>query len=228
MLHIRKLWKKLHLNDLNFNFAKKVYLQTLKLISEEILYRFGAEKLFFNKGETIFKEGQQAVCYYQIISGEVKMNNFNEDGKEFIQGMFLPGQSFGEPPLFADFKYPAGAEALTDVEIFRLAKDKFLLLLEAHPEEHLAITKSLARRLYYKAIMATEISSQEPEHRILRILDYLKKYVHHLNQPFSFQVNITRQQIADLTGLRVETVIRATKSLERKGELKIKNRKLYR
>lgn len=198
------------------------------MIAEEILYEFDAEKLFFPKGEVIFNEGQFAVCYYQIASGEVKMNNFNSDGKEFIQGMFQVGQSFGEPPLFADVKYPANAEALTDAEVFRLPKDKFLKLLEKYPEEHLAITKSLAGRLYYKAIMATEISSQEPEHRILRILDYLKKHVHHLTEPFSFQVNITRQQIADLTGLRIETVIRATKSLEKKGELKIIKRKLYR
>jgi len=41
-------------------------------------------------------------------------------------------------------------------------------------------------------------------------------------------VEITRQQIADLTGLRVETVIRSIKSLERKGELSIVKRKVYR
>lgn len=198
------------------------------MIAETILYAFGAEKLCFLKGEQIFSEGQPALCYFQILSGEVKMNNFNDDGKEFIQGIFFKGQSFGEPPLFADVKYPAHAEALSDAEVLRVSKDNFLELLKAHPDEHLSITKALASRLYYKAIMATELSSQEPEHRILRILDYLKKYVHNLYEPFSFQVDITRQQIADLTGLRVETVIRATKSLEKKGELKIKNRKLFR
>ncbi|MEX2350613.1 MAG: Crp/Fnr family transcriptional regulator [Flavobacteriaceae bacterium] len=198
------------------------------MIAENLLYDFGAEILSFAKGDQIFTEGQQAVSYYQIAKGEVKMNNFNDDGKEFIQGIFFPGQSFGEPPLFAEVKYPAHAEALTDAQIFRVSKERFLELLKAHPDEHLAMTKALASRLYYKAIMATELSSQEPEHRILRILDYLKKHVHDLKEPFSFQVNITRQQIADLTGLRVETVIRATKSLEKKGELKIKNRKLFR
>lgn len=198
------------------------------MIAEELLYTFGAEKLSFSKGEQIFSEGQPALCYFQILIGEVKMNNFNDDGKEFIQGIFFAGQSFGEPPLFADVKYPAHAEALSEAVVLRVSKENFMALLKAHPEEHLAITKALASRLYYKAIMATELSSQEPEHRILRILDYLKKHVHDLKEPFSFQVDITRQQIADLTGLRVETVIRATKSLEKKGELKIKSRKLFR
>jgi len=76
--------------------------------------------------------------------------------------------------------------------------------------------------------MVSEISSQDPEHRIIRILDYLKRYVHHIEGKFKFKVNLTRQQIADLTGLRVETVIRAMKGLEKKGEIKIKSGKVYR
>lgn len=198
------------------------------MLNEQILSEFGAEMLFYSKGEQIFKENQFALFYYQIAEGEVKMNNFNDDGKEFIQGIFLSGQSFGEPPLFADVKYPANAEALTYVEILRIDKQSFIKLLEHYPDQHLRVTTALASRLYYKAIMASELSSQEPEHRILRILDYLKTHVHKLEYPYTFEVDLTRQQIADLTGLRVETVIRATKSLEKKWELKIKKRKIYR
>jgi CRP-like cAMP-binding protein len=42
-----------------------------------------------------------------------------------------------------------------------------------------------------------------------------------------YLINFTRQQIGDLTGLRVETVIRTIKNLEKKGALKIINRKVY-
>lgn len=198
------------------------------MISEDVLKEFGAKKVLCSKGEFIFREGEMARNYYQVVSGEVKMNNFNYDGKEFVQGIFYSGQSFGEPPLFSDVKYPANAEAIIDAELYKLHKTKFLELLKVHPNLHLQITKTLASRLYYKAIIASEISSQEPEHRILRLLDYLKKQVHNLTEPYSFKVDLTRQQIADLTGLRVETVIRATKCLEKKNELQIKSRKVYR
>lgn len=53
----------------------------------------------FKKGSVIFSEGSKSINYYQIISGEVKMCNFNDDGREFIQGFFYQGHSFGEPPL---------------------------------------------------------------------------------------------------------------------------------
>lgn len=198
------------------------------MISEELLLDFGGRKVSFSKGDQLFQEGQAAQNYYQVVSGEVKMNNYNEDGKEYIQGMFSSGQSFGEPPLFAKVKYPANAEAITDAQVIQLHKEQFLELLEAHPDIHLKITETLASRLFYKAMMASEISSQEPEHRILRIIDYFKKHVNKIQGSFTFKVDLTRQQIADLTGLRVETVIRAMKSLEKKGEIQINNRKVFR
>lgn len=198
------------------------------MISEDLLLEFGGEKKTFEKDDYLFEEGTKAHYYFQMVSGDVKMNNFHESGKEFIQSIFSEGRSFGEPPLFVDIDYPANAVAITQTEVILLEKKSFLDLLLAHPQIHLEITKTLAERLYYKAIMASEMSSEEPEHRILRILDYLKNDVYNLTDPFSFKVKLTRQQIADLTGLRVETVIRATKNLEKKNELKIKNRKLYR
>lgn len=198
------------------------------MINANLLLQYNAELLEIEKGNIIFDYGSRAQSYFQVKSGEVKMNNFNRDGKEFIQGIFYEGQSFGEPPLFADVGYPAGAETITDAEIYRLPKDAFFDLLKQNPEVHLRVTEVLASRLYYKAIMASEISSQEPEHRILRLLDYTKKHIQNLEAHETFEVDLTRQQIADLTGLRVETVIRACKVLEKKGEIEIKNRKILR
>lgn len=197
------------------------------MIDENLLQNHGAKRVAFSKGDQLFREGESAINFYQIASGEIKMNNYNEEGKEFIQGIFSIGQSFGEPPLLANVKYPANAEAISDAEVFQLTKEQFLELLSSNPKVHLKITETLAKRLYYKAIMVSEISSQEPEHRILRIIDYLKQ-VDKVEGDFKYKLNLTRQQLADLTGLRVETVIRATKSLEKKGELQIKKRKVYR
>ena len=92
------------------------------LISEVLLESVQAKKIKLQKGDLLFQEGQTALFYYQVISGEVKMNNFNDEGKEFIQGIFTAGNSFGEPPLLCDLTYPANAEALTDAEIYAVEK----------------------------------------------------------------------------------------------------------
>lgn len=198
------------------------------MIPEELLLKYNAETKDFKKEEYIFSEKQTAHYYYQIVSGAVKMNNFNDDGKEFIQGVFYKNQSFGEPPLFIDVKYPANAVTISDSTILALSKKDLFKLLQDNPEIHLKITQSLAKRLYYKAIIASEISSQEPAHRILRFIDYLKEDVYKATGKYSFKVDYTRQQIADILGLRVETVIRVIKSLEKNGDVKINKRKVYR
>ncbi|MET3027137.1 Crp/Fnr family transcriptional regulator [Flavobacterium sp. UW10123] len=198
------------------------------MITVELLEKYGVIKKSFDKNDVILEEGNLPSNYYQIISGEVKMSNYNDDGREFIQGIFYNGQSFGEPPLFLNQKYPANAIAVENTELFILPKENFMKLLEENPKVSIKAIENLAQRLYYKSVMAAEISTHEPEHRVLKLIDHGIAYFNFQKDKSGYLINFTRQQIGDLTGLRVETVIRAIKALEKKGELKIINRKVYR
>ena len=198
------------------------------MIQKELLEQYGAIEKRYGKSDVIFEVNTNAHYYYQIISGEVKMNNYNEEGKEFIQGFFKAGESFGEPPLFVNRLYPANAIATEDSVILVIKKDFFKELLLEHPKEALSIIENLAQRLHYKATMAAEIASEDPEHRVLQLIDYSINHFNLSKDENGYLVDFTRQQIGDLTGLRVETVIRAVKSLEKKRMLKIINRKVYR
>lgn len=198
------------------------------MIASGLLKKYGAVKKSFDKNEIIFEEGNLPTHYYQIVSGEVKMSNYNDDGREFIQGIFYKEQSFGEPPLFLNQNYPANAIAVDDSEVLLLSKSNFLKLLEENPSISLKIIENLAQRLYYKSVMAAEMSTQEPEHGVLKLIDHGIAYFNFKKDVNGYLINFTRQQIGDLTGLRVETVIRTIKALEKKGLLKIINRKVYR
>lgn len=197
------------------------------MISQNLLLDFGAKKLHIKKGDSIFYAGDIPRYFYQVTDGEIKMNNYNDEGKEFIQGIFTVGMSFGEPPLFIEKPYPANAQAITDAEVLAISKDAFFEMLRENPEVNLAISITLSQRLYFKSIMASEISSQDAEHRIIKLIDYFKEIVG-VKANEKYKVSLTRQQIADLTGLRVETVIRAIKTLEKKGLLIITERKIFR
>lgn len=195
------------------------------MIPEDLLMDFGATLENIPAAQIIFSEKTRADFYYQVKTGEIKMFNLNENGKEFIQGIFYDGESFGEPPLLADFKYPASAVGVKSSVLYKLSKKNLFKLLTANPTINLKFTKELAKRLFYKATILKEISVHTPEHRILTLIDFLKRKY---GTEGKFQVELTRQQIADLIGLRVETVIRAVKQLEQEGEIEIKNRKVFR
>nr|WP_299384962.1 Crp/Fnr family transcriptional regulator [Allomuricauda sp.] len=198
------------------------------MIPEDLLLKYGAQEVHLNKKEVLFRMDSQPRFYFQVISGKIKMNNLNEEGKEFIQGIFTAGSSFGEPPLFQDLAYPAQAEAVEDSVLLRLEKNSFFQLLRENPELHLEITRTLAGRLHYKATMVAEISTENPEHRLLKLIDYFKTHIHHIPESEPYLVELSRQQLADLTGLRVETVIRAIKSMEKKGMLQLQSHKILR
>jgi len=194
------------------------------MIPEKVLFQYGAEEKSYEKNEIIFSEGGRADYFYQIRNGETKMFNLNEDGKEFVQGIFGDGKSFGEPPIFGDFLYPATAKATKISWVVRLVKPKFLKLLKEYPAIHLRLTQVLCDRLHYKSMIMKEVSVYPPEHRILTLLTYLKT---ESNTASRYEVKLTRQQISELTGLRVETVIRTIKKLETEKKLKIINRKIH-
>jgi CRP-like cAMP-binding protein len=178
------------------------------------------------KDEYIFSEDEPAAFYFQVISGAVKMSSYSENGQEFIQGIFKAGQSFGEPAIFGQFPYPNNAVATEKSEIAKLPKDVFFDLLKEHFEIHAKFNTLMSNRLRYKAILLKEISSYCPDHVIMTLLKYLRDNSESNNgQPFC--VPYTRQQIADMTGLRVETVIRTVKQLQKEGRLNIQNHKIY-
>ena len=199
-----------------------------EMIEDSLLVKYGAIEKRYTKDETVFFKNDAPRFYFQVISGEIKMNSFNEAGKEFIQGIFSAGRSFGEPPLFGDFDYPANAVAMEDSTVYVLRKELFHSLLLENPQVHLKFTEVLANRLYYKATMASGNLNNTAEERVLKLIDYLKFQVYKIPVDDLYEVELTRQQIADLTGLRVETVIRALKKMDKGGEISIQNRKVYR
>lgn len=196
------------------------------MIPEELLRKKGGLVRKYEAGDFIYEENSAVEYYLQIVCGEVKLNNFSEDGKEFIQHIFEAGQCFGEALLFLDKVYPSNAVALTDTLILELPKENFYHLLQEYPEFSLEINRNLAQRLYYKMLMSQNLFSKDPKIRLKVLMEYFKQvHVHDLAVPY--HVPLTRQQMANLTGLRVETVIRTIKRMERAGQLQIKDRKIY-
>ena len=196
------------------------------IIDINILLAWGAVYKKLGRGEVIFSEGSECSYYNQLVSGIVKWVNIDDDGKEYIQTIIEPGECFGELPLFDDGLYAASAIAEEEVVLIRLRKNTFLQLIKEHNEIHFAFTKLLAKRVRFKFLLLKSIAYHAPEVRISTLLSYLKK--EHKNFCANCnQLKLTRQQIADMTGLRVETVIRSMRNMHDKGEIVIERGKVF-
>lgn len=197
-----------------------------RLVPSTLLQSYNARLVRVAKDQILFEEGRQAQDFFQVEEGKVKMFVLNPEGQEFTQGIFSPGESFGEPPLLGEFPYPSSAMSLSSGKVWRLAKTDFLRLLRENFDVHLRLDLVLCKRLQYKSMILTEVSSYNPEHRLLTVIKYFKSKVSRQPSREKIIIPFTRQQLADMTGLRVETVIRAVKKMEKEGKLTLEGRKI--
>lgn len=175
----------------------------------------------FPKDSIIYEPGMQPRYVYFIKKGEVRMVTVSEEGKEFIQGIFKTGQYFGEPALIVNKPYLAYTVISKNSEIILVGKTDFLNLLKDDADFSMDLIKVLSNRLFYKSMMLEELANEKAEHRLETMINYL-----FLGIEAGESLKITRQDLADMTGLRVETVIRLVKQLAKKGLIKLNQGKV--
>jgi CRP/FNR family transcriptional regulator, cyclic AMP receptor protein len=196
------------------------------MIDIDILLALGAVYKRVGAGESIFREGTVCCFYHQLVTGSVRWVNIDDNGNEFIQNMIEPDESFGELPLFDNEPYAASAFAETDAVIIRLHHSLFRQLITERPDIHFAFTKLMSQRLRFKFLLLKELAHHNPEQSISTVLNYLKQNKKNICTSCN-KINLTRQQLANMTGLRVETVIRTIRHLHDKGALTIAKGKVY-
>ena len=177
----------------------------------------------FKKDAIIYEPGMQPKYVYFIKTGEVRMVTISDGGKEFIQGVFKAGQYFGEPALLIGRPYLAYTIVNKDSEIIQVSSAGFFALIEEEPDFSMALIKTLSNRLFYKSMMLEELANEKADHRLLTLINYLLNDIE-----VGDSLKFTRQDLADMTGLRVETVIRGVKLLNAKGLIKMIKGKIVR
>lgn len=196
------------------------------VIDKFILESQGAIIVNYNMSDMIFEEEDLVKYYYQIVEGKIKLNNYTDSGKEILQSIIEEGQSVGEYLLFLEnVRSPVNAVAMTNCKILKLSKNSFLTLLDNHPHYGLNFKKNISKSLHFRHIMGKS-ATQTSSLKLKTLFDYLKNS-HAETTPFSFQVPLTRQEMANYTGLRVETTIKTIKKMEQENLVKIVNRKIY-
>jgi len=204
------------------NFLRK----KRKVFPAKALEKYHAKLVSLRKDQVLFHEGDKALDYFQVEEGSVKMFIASIDGQEFIQGIFTAGESFGEPALIGNFPYPGSVVAIEQAKVWKLPGDYFFQMLKENFDLHLKMDQVLCQRLRYKSMVLSEISSYEPEHRLVALLKYYKTKNTKPGIPSKIIIPYTRQQLADMSGLRVETVIRTVKKMEKEGKIALEGHKI--
>ncbi|MGD9119298.1 MAG: Crp/Fnr family transcriptional regulator, partial [Desulfobacterales bacterium] len=146
------------------------------LPSEQLdaIRRIAVEKRY-NKGQTIFSEGDKTTGFFVIVEGRVKIYKVSSEGKEQILHIFEAGQSFGEVTVFTGQRMPANAQTLAQTHLLLFARNAFVDLLSSNSSLAMNLLGIMSKKLRQFAAQIENLSLKEIPARLASYLIYLSE-----------------------------------------------------
>ena len=159
----------------------------------------------FNKGQTIFSEGDETKGFFVVVDGRVKIYKVSSEGKEQILHIFEAGQSFGEVTVFTGQQLPANAQTLSKTRILLFPRSAFVDLITANPSLALNLLAIMSKKLRQFAAQIENLSLKEIPARLASYLIYLAE---EQGTEDAVKLNVSKGQLASLLGTIPETLSR--------------------
>ncbi len=167
-------------------------------------------------GEQLMWEGDEAVLVANVIDGVLKLASHSADGGEQILGLAYPSDFLGRP--FGETA-PYGVEALTEAQICVFERKDFDRFARDHPRlEHKLLERTLTeldRSRRWMMLLGRMNAGQKVASFLLELTDRLGKAG--AGGETLVILPLSRQQMADVLGLTIETVSRQLSRLRSAG-----------
>jgi CRP/FNR family transcriptional regulator, anaerobic regulatory protein len=180
-------------------------------------------------GESLMWEGEDSVIVANVITGVLKLSSGTEDGREQIVGVAYPSDFIGRP-FGSTTAY--GVTALTDARVCVFGRKDFDAFAREHPVlEHKLLQRTLDELDRTRGWMLLLGRKSAGEKVATFLLDLSERLVEpgcaipvegplkRIVLPFS------RQQVADVLGLTIETVSRQFTRLKAEGVIDLPSRR---
>ncbi len=173
--------------------------------------------------EHVFREGDAPIFLYFLNKGKVKSFKMNEDGKEYITGLYNAGDFFGYTALLEHSNYTDSAQVIDDAEVLLIPKEDFYHLMSSNPEVISSFIKLLADNILQKEQQLIELAYSSVRKRVANALvQVYEKY--NAEHREDFTISLGREDIASIVGTATETVIRALSEFKEDGYISSKGR----
>jgi CRP-like cAMP-binding protein len=172
----------------------------------------------FERGEVVFREGDESDTCYVVRTGHARAVRAHQDGRTITLASFGPGDIFGELAMFDAERRSATVEATDHVEAVAVLGADMRRLLHEHPELAVKLVISLGRRLRAANERLASQSFQTVQSRVAGVLSQLVGQAQAEGAgEREVLLTITQAEIAQLAGSSRESASRFLAVLERAG-----------
>lgn len=172
-------------------------------------------------GQTVMWEGDSSTLVANVIDGTLKLSTSTSDGREQIVGVVYASDFIGRP---FGARTPHSVTALTDARLCLYPRGAFDCFARTHPQlQHRLLQRTLDDLDRTRAWMVLLGRRTAREKVAIFLLDMSRRL--RTDGQGVFELPLSRQQIADILGLTIETVSRQLSEMKRLGAIALVGRR---
>lgn len=176
-------------------------------------------KTIQNPNTDIFHQGARSEQVFLIEEGLVKYLRHAESGRHLMVGLYTRGWVLGAAAAILERPHAGRSTAVTRCVVWQIDAGSFRKLLREDPMLSWEMCRLISRDLYDRVVQASSLDSVSARRRLesfLHTLVTLQKRDAR-DCPVRTRVPLTREELAEATGVTREHLFRLLKELRRDG-----------
>ncbi len=196
------------------------------LTKEELNYLiYQKETFFFKRNEIVYQEDTRINGFYCINKGIIKLYKTGVNGKEQIIRFVKAGDIMAYRSLLSEEKSCTSAKVIEDALICFIPSKILLEFIKNNGEFATQLMKKTCKELGEANSYIVDIAQKTIRERLAEVLLQLKK-TFGLDKDNIIQINLTREELANLVGTATESVIRLLSEFKNEKWIETKGRKI--
>lgn len=164
------------------------------------------------KKQILYYEGDHPQGLYLIVEGSIKTIKIAPDGRQLITSIYKPNDYIGMDALIMDEPFKDTAEALEHTSLYLLPKELVMNLINKSQKISRQFIRALCKNVQEKEEQLLELAYLSVRKRLAQVLVRLSK-----KSPASQQLSISREELAELAGIAIESVSRTLTDFKDRG-----------
>jgi CRP-like cAMP-binding protein len=178
----------------------------------------GRKTRLFKKNQVVYYEGDKSQGLFLVISGRIKVIRQAEDGRELMIGIYAAEDFLGITAALSVSLYTDTATAIEDSLLCHIPQDQLDELLHKYPE----VAQKFIRLLTKDILEKEELLIQLTYHSVRRKMAEALLRLHH-SAKSTPTFCMTREDLAAMSGMAMETVSRTLADFKEEGLIDKKN-----
>jgi CRP/FNR family transcriptional regulator len=190
-----------------------------KILSKSELALINKDRysLKYKAGEMIIKQGTSATHYISLVEGMAKILLEGHNDRNLILNILKPWQILGSPGIHLDSRHHYSVIALVNSLVCFIDKKNFNTVLQSNTKFAFAFIEYLSYNTENTLNKLLNLTQKQMPGRLADALIYLSNFVY-ADSKFSLQ--LSRQDLADLSSMCRDSVSRILKEFENDNIIK--------